>query len=940
MNTSLIFDSNDPYKSIVNFTDNGAFLLRKQKEEFFSSLERFFSEHAYRGTSISIPAPTDFVKYDVPSLIALAKELELENRKIRINQLLANVSKVSGIAFTKYDENFPVYEFIHNSSWGWIKAKYVKGSEKLLSNVQGGKLVLHSLKFQPSTMLALQRFQEFTSKKTERQIVVDLSFEMLLDLVVFAVEWEVTPLQEELKKFYQVMKLPTRTPAEQEEYSKAKTGHPKRFQKMFEILENEAQKTPATSQRLIFPRYEDGASGSPCFDEENPYDSILRFTWGNCTLAKDAQLKFFSSVRLFFTQAYNGLSSKIPETLEDKFTYVALPFLMKTMQHNERERKRFLASIEIVTNRIFPKLSPQDQIEVVELPYPESTIPGRARKGWAQNDNNESSSSTPFLKVTKLEKSHLDISALEKATSEEVVSAYVARLRHNFCDEREKVEKILEDRIKKTPQDREEISTQLTKYLDCEAVKAFFLRVGMGHLKPRISDLDKFELTKLFTFLARQPVTDNNYYLMISIFIIKYLEPTPHLLFVLEEFEKGCLPDQKRALMDYCFNKVLGSIIHPRQKQFVEEALLKFKDDHSFFEDRNSRIELVALTKKFSLEENDIEDLFHFLQKAEIVEMLKRAGFAEERKWVFDGIIAMHPSLYATTIVNHLISDFFSNHKEDEDTGFRRNLTSYFENFIRGNWHSEAPYLAKAHPFPQEEIAEIYAVLSRKSFIPWLEENYQISLAYAIPYAFIEAYNAETVFLQVCLEREFAKAESENPPSSNAKSFILGLASTTEGPGEEVVERLLSRHQLLSEERVGILKLLQQENFKEILEENHKNTHKAATNSLERFDSSISFAEEFFMNFKFPSNEALSSKRNSVFEKIFKRTLEMTYRHQKEASYGMMNVRIGKNDFWGQFRAQAHQLLNQEEVKKWVEEKAGEFMFQALVKSIENTKSD
>lgn len=290
----------------------------------------------------------------------------------------------------------------------------------------------------------------------------------------------------------------------------------------------------------------------------------------------------------------------------------------------------------------------------------------------------------------------------------------------------------------------------------------------------------------------------------------------------------------------------------------------------------------------------------------------------------------------ATTIVNHLISNFFPNHKENVDTDFRKTLTVYFENFINGKWCSETLYLARKHPLPREEIAEIYAVFSHDSFIPWLETNYRIPLAHAIPHDFTEAYKAKTVFLQVCLESEFTK--ESDPPSSKAKSFILGLADNSHEQGIEVVESLL-RNELLSEDRVEILKLLEQENLKNILEENRKNAYKAAISGLERFDSSVSFAEEFLMNFKFPSNEALSNTRNSIFEKFFKRTLEMTYRHQKEATYGMIQTScLGEEGFWYQFHAQAHQLLSQEEVKKWVMEKAGELMFEALEKSIENIK--
>ena len=101
----------------------------------------------------------------------MAKKLGLEKKEARFNQLLANISKVSG---TSFHQAFNVYEVIVSMEednqeivfWGWIEGKYLEGSKKLGTHLKDGKLFLKSNEIEPSTLLALQRFQEFLRKKS------------------------------------------------------------------------------------------------------------------------------------------------------------------------------------------------------------------------------------------------------------------------------------------------------------------------------------------------------------------------------------------------------------------------------------------------------------------------------------------------------------------------------------------------------------------------------------------------------------------------------------------------------------------------------------------------------------------------------------------------------------------------------------------------------
>lgn len=375
--TYRIFNPNAPYDSLINFTNRHELLLDHQKKEFLEEVEDFFSKCAYRDELLrTVESLSErMVKYDMPTLERVATQLNWPEGKPRITQLFANIAKVHRITLS---QNTPFYQlWLANNEWGWISASYVNSSAKLSACFKEGGQQLNA---KPSIPLALQRLQAYTSNKDAKTIVLDLSFEALLDLLVFADEWEVPSLLDDLNELFFLIGM-----QKPEGYERAVKGFDK--QKLDKAMQNmhhrPLKRDRLEGQKVIFPLYEDGQETSCWFKKETPYESIIRFSARCCALSKTEQLRFCSAVRGFFTRtAYCNQRVTLPKAEEGKFTQIALPFLLGTMQHTESERLRLIACIQLVANRQF-LLGEPDRVCIISNNYGSKATGGKTEQiGW------------------------------------------------------------------------------------------------------------------------------------------------------------------------------------------------------------------------------------------------------------------------------------------------------------------------------------------------------------------------------------------------------------------------------------------------------------------------------------------------------------------------------------------------------------------------------
>ena len=363
------FDTQCPYKSIAKFTNKYTLLLDEDKEKFINDLEIFFSERAYNDRTHPMPADfrKRFVEFDVPTLHAVTKQLAISEGTFRGDRLIANIAKVADIALGSSEDPRSIYQvkvFDKDDSeklkyWGWIPSQYVTSSEGLTKHIQNGHIVMEEEAIKPSVLLALHRILNSQRNEAKKEIRIDLSFDALLDLVVSANEWKGKDILNNLEHDFQG-KFDDED--RKEEFIRAmKRQDETKLSASFDELEKKIQKAREDKRQevtLTLPHYKNGGE-SRWFNEEAPYGSIVQFTARSCALSKEEQLRFYSAVRRFFTIAYDDKVVEIPKTLERQFAQVALPFLLGTMQHEQPERERLFACIQLVANRNFPQLQSQ-----------------------------------------------------------------------------------------------------------------------------------------------------------------------------------------------------------------------------------------------------------------------------------------------------------------------------------------------------------------------------------------------------------------------------------------------------------------------------------------------------------------------------------------------------------------------------------------------------
>lgn len=545
MANSASFNPANPYKSLVHFTEMAEILPTEIKIRSLDQVEAFFSEKAYENASI--PMDTDnqerFCVFEAKHLWRTAKSIMLPRRKHRICQLLANLIKVAGIGGKELDLPKSLYLMTvqHNGECyhGWIDGRFVQSSQLLQKCVKGSTVKIEPpCHVKPSVLFALQRLHSYRDSHCHLESQMDLTFEMFFDLVIFASEWNILPLKVRLTTIFKALHIAQRTPEVIEEFKKAQQkfdqAHLKdclqeiSFNLDGELVNSDGCPMHNEVRGQISPkRAECLEGGSRWFDAQNPFKSIAHYLQHCTALSTEQQKRFQNDVCLFFTHAaYKGEIAVIPAALQSSFVKIDLQFLLDTMQTETWERDRFLATVQIVTKRSFPRQPPSDRLRIVY-----NTYGGQNHKqsGWVKDSTSlvplEIETSVPLLfsDVKPFHGTEQQIVAMLNAGFEYAQMGFIEKAR------KEIIEAFKSEKLRAT------FSTELAKHLYRAALQKFLRSNNIGLVRVNRYELNENQLYHYFVYILtpEKPFLDQ---------VEEHLGRSPHRSNVILRLQADDLP--------------------------------------------------------------------------------------------------------------------------------------------------------------------------------------------------------------------------------------------------------------------------------------------------------------------------------------------------------------------------------------------------------------
>lgn len=462
------FNPTAPTQSLATFIDRSAILTHEQKSLFIEMLEAFFAEKAYKGEHLEFISE---IWEDLRALGKIAIQAKLQVREHRMWQLFANVLKVSQQSLPSDKLSEPIYQIILQDHlekyWGWIHGQYV--SDKLLGLVKDGTIYIVDPQCTPSMLTALQRLHTFKARQGCSENPLDLSFDMLLDLVIFAGLWHVKSLQQDLCEIFKLLSLSMNDPKQKEEFAYAKLRAAPSLVSYLQELgidSNGCMKEVSTPKLALKIQEETTSTPSRWFDEKYPSTSLIDFAKANCTLSLAEQYRFHATVKSYFAKAgYQDRVSPHSFHSAQRFECISVVFLLNTMQHRQVERHRFLATVQMESGCFF-KTHASDCIRIVRNEYGTNK---RIQIAWVQAEKWEA----PLQITSKARLSFLEDGEL--GTAEQVVALLAVGHAHSVSPWIVKGQKDL-TRGLANPQMRSAFSTELARYAHLPWVKEYFAK--------------------------------------------------------------------------------------------------------------------------------------------------------------------------------------------------------------------------------------------------------------------------------------------------------------------------------------------------------------------------------------------------------------------------------------------------------------------------------
>lgn len=779
------------FGSIEHFTRLHTLLLEEQKKEFLENLDSHVTAKAYQDENYAPEAKDYILNQDIENIFDEAEQIGLSNKFFYIYRLLANTEKISATGLPII-QSFLFHQLIvfkedGKNYWGWIQAKYLRDT-KLIDFLKEGKVILESSAFKPSILFALQWVQSALMDKKEASIEMTISFQPLFDLILFANEWHMTELLKDIRVILLAIDIEKRDPKILKEFETTKKFNPTGLIENLMIDSKLEGNRTALKKEIVFNWPADGSEKSHFFNEKDFFGSMIRFTERGCTLSFKEQKAFYSHLRYFSTIAYDQKTLKLTSEQEKEFTEKTLPFFLDTPPHPHSERQRLLACIKLIAGREFGTLAEEKNIQIVENSY--SKDHNRGQIGWIPSpEKNEE-----CLNIYKIEtdtllpfaylNDHTDIQSTISPKEASQLLAFILGQSNPLWLKR--IHELILNLLKH-PDYSTEMSNLLVSFLKNKNFLIIFEKIPSNYFKPQTHLLEKQDLLILFSFYAEKEKEVSLYHL-----IQKYLEPSKHLDFILENFETNASKEQSKTISKYYLKRLLNKVPQtPRKhrenvlKDFLEKLLALIESEEI---DNKPSKKFEEESKKYSLEKEDLYLLYNFLKSEETTFDLKKAGLSHAQNL----IEALITNVCAELLVNNMIDRFVEKFFPDEMKN--RSFKELFEKVLKLATNSSYPYknkkLKQDYQLSDALCLKIHSVLESNETEKWLsKENSHISF-YCVKRIFEETFHIKFVNKSIELKKNWEKTDNNNKRAEEKKFLFSTFKFFSEITGEREKRKL------------------------------------------------------------------------------------------------------------------------------------------------------
>ena len=946
-----LFDSNKPYPSLVNFTNNVCGIYKNQKEAFIGLLEDFFSKKAYADIGFPIPPPlAERFHLEAATLWAVAKDVHLKGRKVRMRQLLANIAKVAGISLEQAKLSKPFYQIVVSEGdnprayWGWIEGSYVLDSEMLKTKLRSGTLYFNSQELKPEVLLGLQRMVAYRDFLKTPEGSFDINYEMIFDLAIFAHVWGISSLGKLVADLAQKIGLEKPSPKEKKEIESIKERYDKQLldkalaapgdrneRSNYYILSTKTRldEVKEVTASIKLTRFDEAEDGGAWFSKSDPFGSMLLFTGRCCALSTSEQLRFFSTVRFFFSGAFNAKSYLIPPALKARFSEIVLPFLLKTMQLEEAKRHQLLASVQRVTKEAFPNLPARDQLRLIHNHYGPAQMPMRVEFGWVA-----SPVANPAVLEIQSEAPLFVEENQELKSPVEIVGRLLAGLEYEIPAWIEQANTAIQKMGHPI-----EIKTLLARSLHRERVRNFVRANMRNSFTPDVKQLNQEQVYQLFLFGLE--INPNSFKSRIE----DILDKSEHRAVLFARVEASATAEQQQALQEYYRDRFLARVPYKErgpynrkpQETFVKNTLESFKNYPSKYAEKAQREkEILSEKKQRDLIDEDFRTIHTYLLSPEAVDTAQKGGLDAARQLLVKGIEEVHPELIVGTIFERFVAEFFPNHVEQKNN-FLKTLEALLEASSAKSYPSSGAIenFVRQHPLSDEEIVQAWEILTGDRCKTWLRAHAKDVDQQSIRYYCKDGYHADALAVALPFRKALAKAAgAEGAVHAKECAFLNAYVPTAEE--RDVIPSaltLMKERNIDAAEVAWLASFLKKDEGRALFAtEQQAKVYPRLLHLLERIPLSKAFATTFMTTFEKEIGTAYGDylKYSSG---ILQHCVQTVHLCEGKASRDLFRLGIPNGSLWNFFWIEAVGLVENRVINTWLNLNGEEFMSRALLDS-------
>lgn len=795
---ALRYAPKDPLQSIFNFTKEHQTLWKPQCQEFITALELDFSRLAYTDKTLKVSeeGAASLRQHHLETLFSQASKSGLRQAAFRMYQTFVTIAKVTGIALDEQKKSqafYPisVYSDEKNYHWGWMPREVVEGSPRLKTHLEAGHLIVREGGIKPSVLFGIQRIMMMADKE---ETSLDISCEVLLDLILFAHEWEVDSLKPLLSR------LKHSIDEKSEDWQVATAWRDDRGLK--EAMKALPKIKEEERIHVTFPHYEDISERSEYFDEEQPYQSMITFSRRCCALSKEEQLRFFARVRHYFSCASTELKKDIPQALERDFVEVSLPFILDAMQVDEEGRQRLVASIQRVANKeLF--LQSRDSLQILHNFFGVEGESAAMQVDWihkgvfSKKEERVSEISGPLVLRKVKAPTVLPFSLLASSKKEEVSASQLLALYLFLCGQKE--QSLLEEsdllapalkQIKAALADKEcrqEMSTELVRHIGKPEVYALVESTLAEKLYPDFSLIGEVEALE-FIRLRLDSCSENGDY---SVFIKRHFLESPAFHQRLISIKDKVSKKQKKGIEKYFYDELIAAFPVVKEKSyyssysvlgnFVKNLWEEYQSYPYSYDESERRIQEIksrvtpgGYSGETRLSEKELQQLLDLLSTAKMEELAKGAGFDKRREELIKDLQKAYPKLVVLDIKEQLLKEFFDGKLDNPVAQAILELMATEKKSERGAGNKRV--------LTDEESIHGYQIICSEKFKKWLKSKAPTMSHYSLQGDFDEQYKSQVLIRESNILQGYAKSfAGEEGQSLNVEGelkFLKGALRT------------------------------------------------------------------------------------------------------------------------------------------------------------------